>query len=247
MKIKFCQWVVGLLVIACQSLVAASAAPADSAQWAGAAAEDGQPWGTMETSTQNFLSPLKDQWPSLSADSKEKWISLAQRMKKRPPAEFERAQARVSTWASLSPQERGRTRWLYKEALRVAPQTRAEQWRRYNELTGDEKQFLAKRALQQVSAQQARRTKDDSPPGPEPSWVKAKINTTPAASPRAQPLGPSVIQALPGASTALISAQTAPPAHQPAGSPKIAPSTAAKQVRSQGQSQESKHWPWHAN
>lgn len=227
----------GLLGIASWSLMAA---PADFAP----AAEDSRPWTTMGASTQIFLLPLKDQWPSFSAATKEKWLSLAQRMKNMPPAELERVQARMSNWASLTTSERNRTRLLYQEALRVAPNTRTEQWRRYNELPGDEKQSLAERALQQTDAHLANRSTDHSLSGREPPWAATKINTTPASSsPPPQQLGPSVIQALPGAATALISTKTAPPAHQPAGGPKIVPSPTLKEVRTQ----KTNSWSWHSN
>ncbi len=210
----------GLLATASWGLAAAQSTTPS----APSSLEDGRTWASLGASTQGVLAPLSNQWPALSASTKEKWIGVAKRMHKMAPAERERVQARMASWASLTPIERGQTRLLFQEALRVAPETRAEQWKRYNELSEDEKRQLAARAVPPTVARQV-----SSSTGrgalfsvTEPSRPSGKVNTTPLLSPLPQGIAPSVIQAQPGASTTLISSKPIPPAHQPAGSPKIA-------------------------
>lgn len=203
--------------------------------------EEGKPWTTLGPSTQAVLAPLSAQWPTLSANTKEKWIGVAKRMRTMDPAERERVQARMSSWANLTPIERGQTRLLFQEALRVAPETRAEQWKRYNELSDDEKRQLAARAVppmvaRQVSSSTSSGASFSVNETPRPA---GKVNTTPLSSPLPQRIAPSVIQAQPGATTTLISSKPTPPPHQPAGSPKIAapPKSDARAPQAANQSQ----------
>jgi hypothetical protein len=192
-------------------------------------AEEGAPWTSLSAQQRSALAPLQPQWASLSLSTKDKWIALARRMSSMKRPERERIQERMTDWAQLTPVERGQRRLYFQEARQVAPEVRSEQWKRYNELSDDEKRQLAARAVpatgtSSVSASRSRPAAifvNDAP-------AASKINTTPA-SPAALPrrIAPSVLQAQPGATTTLISSRPTPPPHQPAGMPKIAASASS--------------------
>lgn len=184
--------------------------------------EDGVPWAALNASHRMALAPLQDQWPSLSATTKEKWVGVARRMAAMQPVERERIQGRMADWARLTPVQRGQARLYFQEARNVSPEVRSEQWKRYNELSDDEKRQLIARAVPPAATRAV-----SGPRGPTFSvndgQPAMKINTTPASSSVAVPkrIAPSVVQAQPGATTTLISSRPQPPLHQPAGMPKI--------------------------
>jgi hypothetical protein len=185
------------------------------------AKEEGVSWSGLTSSQRGALAPLQDQWASLSSSTKEKWVGVARRMAAMSPPERERIQGRMASWASLTPVERGQTRIYFQEARSVAPEVRSEQWKRYNELSEDEKRQLSARALPSAATRSV-----SSARGAAAFSVidgqAAKVNTTPATSAvLPQRIAPSVVQAQPGATTTLISSRPSPPLHQPAGMPKI--------------------------
>ncbi|MES2887434.1 MAG: DUF3106 domain-containing protein [Pseudomonadota bacterium] len=201
--------------------VAPNAVPSLSSS---SAHEDGVSWTALNASHRTALAPLQDQWTSLSATTKDKWIRVARRMAAMQPTERERIQGRMADWARLTPVQRGQARLYFQEARNVAPEVRSEQWKRYNELSDDEKRQLTARAVppaatRSVSGARGAGTAFSVNDG-QPA---AKINTTPtsAAAPLPQRIAPSVVQAQPGATTRLISSRPQPPLHQPAGMPKI--------------------------
>ena len=202
--------------------------------------EDGVSWAALNASHRAALAPLQDQWPSLSATTKEKWVGVARRMAAMQPVERERIQGRMADWARLTPVQRGQARLYFQEARNVSPEVRSEQWKRYNELSDDEKRQLSARAVpssatRAVSGARGAGTAFSVTDG-QPA---TKINTTPAASslPLPKRIAPSVVQAQPGATTTLISSRPQPPLHQPAGMPKIggAPAPAAPEPRTASQ------------
>jgi hypothetical protein len=185
--------------------------------------EEGLPWRKLHAQQRSALGPLQAQWVDLSANTKEKWLAVAQRMESMRPSDRQRIQSRMTQWASLSPQERGQTRLQFNEARRVAATTRAEQWKRYNELSDADRQQLASIAVPASPTEPIAAVRHSKPSFliGEPR-TPGKVNTTPAStSGPVKVLTPAVVQARAGATTTLISTPPSPPAHQPAGQPKI--------------------------
>ncbi len=186
--------------------------------------EEGLPWSSLSPQYRTALAPLQPQWASLSSSTKEKWVGVAKRMASMERPERERIQERMADWARLTPVERGQARLHFQEARQVSAEVRSEQWKRYNELSADEKRQLAARAVPPSA------TSSVSTPvrGARATFfvndqaATSKINTTPAPTALPKRIAPSVLQAQPGATTTLISSRPQPPAHQPAGMPKIA-------------------------
>jgi len=178
--------------------------------------ESGPKWSELSATQRNSLRPLERDWSSIDADRKEKWIEIAQRIPSMNPAERERIQARMTEWARLSPTERGQARVGYQQAKQVAPKDRQAQWEAYQALTAEQKrQLQAKAAPSAASAPSRTAQRGDR--------LQRKSNIVPSNEPAPpKSVGPTVVQAQPGATTTLISRRPSPPAHQQTGLPKIA-------------------------
>ena len=217
--------ITGLILLLCGTAIAPHGTGlAQSGQPPPRTQEDGVAWFHLSSQQRADLAPLQPQWRDFSGATKEKWLAVSTRMSAMRPVERERIQSRMSSWANLSPVERGQTRLQFSAARRVSPDTRAEQWKRYNELSEEERRQLAARAVPPVATRSVTAVRYSKPFLSGEPRSAGKANTTPVA-PSALPQGvtPSVIQAQRGATTSLISARPLPPPHQPAGQPKIAP------------------------
>jgi len=181
-------------------------------------AESGPKWSELTPIQRNSLRPLERDWSTIDADRKEKWIEIAQRIPGMSPAERDRIQARMTEWARLSPSERGQARIGFQQATRVSPKDRQAQWEAYQALPAEQKRQLQARAIPQATSAASK------PNGQRSDKVQRKSNIVPNPSDSAQPksVGPTVVQAQPGATTTLVSKRPNPPAHQQTGMPKIA-------------------------
>jgi hypothetical protein len=187
------------------------------------AAEAGPKWSELSPSQRNSLKPLEKDWSGIDADRKEKWLEIAQRFPSMNPTERERVQARMAEWARLSPNERGQARVGFQQAKQVSPRDRQAQWEAYQALTPEQKKQLQARAVPPVPASRpnggnGQRTAEKT----EKVQRKSNIVTSPGETAPPKSIGPTVVQAQPGATTTLISKRPTPPAHQQAGIPKIA-------------------------
>lgn len=192
------------------------------------AAEQGVRWSDLKPAQQKSLKPLEREWSAIDAPRKQKWLELSSRYSKLTPDEQARVQQRMSEWAKLTPRERGEARMHYQEAKQVPAQDREARWKAYEALSPEQKQQLAARAVPSAASTDAAR-KPVPPSGRSGDKARdaapqAKSNIVPnpsfAAPPRA--VGPTVVQARPGATTTLITKRATPPGHQQTGMPKIA-------------------------
>jgi hypothetical protein len=178
----------------------------------------GPTWQSLSPQQRAALAPLQNDWASIDAPRKAKWLDIAARYPKLPPSEQQRLQARMTEWARMSPSERARARLNYQEVKQFPNQERQDRWQAYQALPESQRQELAKR------------DKSGAPPKPPAPAAKpapelsAKRNIVPNPSHSGGParaVAPTVVQASPGATTTLVTRQPAPPAHQQAGMPKI--------------------------
>jgi len=133
-------------------------------------------------------------------------------------------QARMTEWSRLSPGDRGRARVTYQETKQVPAQERQAQWQAYQALPESQRQALASRAKPETSATRPPAPISTPAGKPEPAQ-SSKRNVVPSPSQTAtlaKSVGPTVVQATPGATTTLVTRQPAPPAHQQTDMPKIA-------------------------
>ncbi len=184
-------------------------------------ADAGPKWSELTPAQRAALRPLERDWSSIAPDRKEKWIDVAGRMPAMPTAERQRVQARMAEWARLSPQQRGEARLGFQEAKELPPQDRQARWQAYQSLTPEERNRLQSRASADRRSPSRTLRRPDLSDTPQP---KSNIVPNPAHAVPPKAVGPSVIQARPGATTNLLSERPTPPAHQQTGLPKIAAS-----------------------
>jgi hypothetical protein len=194
------------------------------------AAEQGPRWNDLKPAQQAVLKPLEREWPGMAAPSKQKWLELSTRFPKLTPAEQARVQERMADWTRLTPKQRGEARMHYQEAKQLPAQDRQARWKAYEALSPEQKQQLAARAAPAIDATRkgnangGARTDNKLDKATREASPQAKSNIVPnpafASPPRT--IGPTVVQARPGATTTLITKRPTPPGHQQTGLPKIA-------------------------
>lgn len=183
----------------------------------------GPPWQSLTPQQRSALAPLQSEWHTIDASRKAKWIEIAGRYPKLPPAEQQRLQARMAEWSRLSPAERGQARLHYQEAKQLPVQERQAQWQAYQALPEGERKALATRARPGDGPPIAAKPGTKVPQPVGDARAKQNIVGNPSlTSPASKAVGPTVVQAAPGATTSLVTRQAAPPPHQQAGMPKIA-------------------------
>jgi len=117
------------------------------------AADAGGPgWGSLTNEQRTVLAPLQSDWASIDAPRKTKWLDLAARYPKMPPADQQRMQARMSEWARMTPQDRAQARLNFQQAKQLPNQDRQDQWQAYQALPESERKALADRAAAVVQA-----------------------------------------------------------------------------------------------
>ncbi len=196
----------------------------------------GAAWAALSAPQRNALAPLSGDWANLDPQQRQKWLEIAARFDQLSPAERERVQRRMGEWARLSPAERGQARANFQSAKQLSVDDRQARWEAYQALPEDQRRRLAAQGQAPAPAPGPRTAGAASAPArpaaaaqPRPATApgatRPKVNTVPdplsAAAPK--PVGPTVVQAKPGASTRLITQQPTPqPEHQQPGMPKIA-------------------------
>jgi hypothetical protein len=200
------------------------------------AAEEGIRWQKLKPAQREALKPLQQEWPTIDAARKQKWVQIADRMPNMPPDERARVQARMSDWSRLTPVERSQARMQYQEMKQVPMPDRRTRWEEYQALSPQEKSALAARAAAVRSAAPAPDGGARSAPVPPRNGErpvgsrtaeavpqsKSNIVPNPAYAAPPRPVSPTVVQGAPGATTTLITRRPTPPPHQQTGMPKIA-------------------------
>ncbi|CAM5783886.1 MAG: DUF3106 domain-containing protein [Burkholderiales bacterium] len=149
-RIRPTRWLAALLVpigltlaLAAPAQAESGARPARAARPAHAAASNGIAWRELTARQKTALAPLKEQWPTLSAEHQRKWIALARNYHRLSPAEQATLQRRMSDWAQLSPSQRTRARLNFGEARRLPADEKRAQWEAYQALPEQERERLA--------------------------------------------------------------------------------------------------------
>ncbi|MFM2186441.1 MAG: DUF3106 domain-containing protein [Burkholderiaceae bacterium] len=176
-------------------------------------------WARLSGRDQAILAPLREDWPELSADQRQKWLDLALRFPSLQVDEQQRIQDRMRQWALLSPAERGAARLNFQEIRQLSAQDRLEQWEAYRGLAPSERKELAVKAQSAGQSPAVPRRADPSAPVPKSSGVAAEAVA--GSGLVARPVGGTVVQAPIGATTQLVSQLPPTPGPAPAG-PKIA-------------------------
>ncbi|MBC7956623.1 MAG: DUF3106 domain-containing protein [Cytophagales bacterium] len=177
---------------------------------------EGVSWTSLSPSQKNALRPLEREWGGIDGTRKTKWLEIANKFPSMPRDEQARIQTRMEDWAKLTPRERGQARMNFKEAQQVPAQERKDKWEAYRALPPEQQKQFAARAAP------ATRKAPTADPAADAAGTKSNVVPNSSYAPRPKAVAPTVAQARPGATTNLITKQASPPAHQPAGLPKIA-------------------------
>jgi TRAP-type C4-dicarboxylate transport system substrate-binding protein len=129
----------GVLALALAGAPAAAAAPV------GLSAPT---WKELSPADREILAPLQPDWDGWDAQRRQKWLGIAKRYPKLAPAEQQRLQQQMHTWASLTPAQRQAAREQYKSYKQLPPEQRQhvqEKWQEYQQLPPDKRRELASR------------------------------------------------------------------------------------------------------
>lgn len=100
-------------------------------------------WSELDSTHQQALSPLKNNWPELSDMQRRKWIAIVKNFSTLTPEDQTKLQERMSAWARLNPQERERARENFANSKLAKPTGKADSWEEYRALPQIERDKLA--------------------------------------------------------------------------------------------------------
>jgi hypothetical protein len=184
----------------------------------------GPAWSSLSASQRQVLQPLASDWDSLPGDNRRKWVEVAGRFPTMSTEQQQRMQERMKSWADMSPAQRGEARLNFQQSKQVPSQDRQASWQAYQSLPTEQREALAAKAARPASAPTASAgpLKALRSASVEAQSPKSNIVVPVPATPAAKVVAPTVVQGNAGATTSLVSARPAPPAHQQVGQPKIA-------------------------
>jgi hypothetical protein len=218
---------IALLVVGGAGTALPNAAQAQSAKRApvnASATAQGPAWSQLSPGQQSALAPLQQDWATIDAPRKQKWLELAVRFPQMSGDEQARVQRRMTEWARMSPEQRGQARQNYQQARQLPLEERQSRWEAYRSLSPERRRELAAQAgsLTQTDGKKRGAKGSGEPPRAEkPQRGKSNIVPNPRFVAEPKRIAPTVIQAKPGASTNLITQPPAPPLHQQTGLPKV--------------------------
>ncbi|MBT9596507.1 MAG: DUF3106 domain-containing protein [Vitreoscilla sp.] len=187
------------------------------------AAAGGPSWAQLSPAQRTALAPLQGEWDRIEADRKQKWLEVASRFHAMSPERQARVRERMNDWARKTPTERGEARVNFQQSKKVPKEDKQARWEAYQALPAEERAALAARAKPASPASSPARALRAAPVDAQaPKSNIVGPTATPASPPR--PVTPTVVQGNTGATTSLVTKTPTPPAHQPAGQPKIAAS-----------------------
>jgi hypothetical protein len=198
--------------------------------------DTGPAWSSLSSRQRSILAPLEEDWPNITSYQKDKWVELAARYPTLSKTEQGRIQERMADWSRMTAAERGRARLNFQNATQQAVAgDRQARWEAYQALPPEERQRLADRAARnsapapRPSTASARREDPEATRAPANVSLSrtsaTKTNIVPNAlhaSGGPRPVSASTVQAMPGATTTLVTKRPSPPLHQQTGLPKIA-------------------------
>ena len=97
-------------------------------------AEAGQPlWAELKPQQKEALAPLAQEWNSMDAAKKKKWLGIAKRYPGMTSSEQHQTQLHMRDWNSLTPEQRELAREKYKTIKKLPPEKRLEIKRKWRE------------------------------------------------------------------------------------------------------------------
>lgn len=119
---------------ACAALVLAFAAFSGGA--VAHAAGSSPKWESLKPIEQEVLAPLKEDWETLDAQRKRKWLAVVKRYPTMKPEEQARLTERMRGWASLTPDQRRAAREMFMRQAQMPTEKRdalPKKWEEYQQ------------------------------------------------------------------------------------------------------------------
>lgn len=93
-------------------------------------------WENLKPAEREVLAPLKDDWETLDAQRKRKWIAVAKKYPTMKPDEQARLSERMRMWASLTPDQRRGAREMFLRQSAMPTEKRealSRKWEEYQQ------------------------------------------------------------------------------------------------------------------
>jgi hypothetical protein len=108
-------------------------------------------WNELKPSQQHALAPLADEWNTLPASQKKKWLAISARFPSLSDGQQHRLQERMRDWVALTPEQRRVARESYSLTKKLGPNQKAAEWQQYQQLSDEQKNRLADDAARKKS------------------------------------------------------------------------------------------------
>lgn len=103
-------------------------------------------WNSLSSEQKSALAPLAGEWDKMDDLRKKKWLGIAGKYAQMKPEEKMRVQERVQAWMKMTPEQRMAVRENFSSTSKKSAEQKSAQWQRYQQLSEEEKQKLAKEA-----------------------------------------------------------------------------------------------------
>ncbi len=100
-------------------------------------------WQKLSERQKQALSPLSDQWDTLTAQQRTKWLSISDTFLQLSDDEQMTMHGRMSEWARLSPKDRNAARFNFNSTRSLSIDDKRAQWEAYQSLPAQDKQQLS--------------------------------------------------------------------------------------------------------
>jgi hypothetical protein len=142
-----------------REVLALSAATATLMLGRGALAQSpaggGPSWNQLSPQQREALAPLAGQWSTIPADSKRKWIEIADKYPQLSPEGKARMQARMAEFARLTPEQRRTARENFQRAYELPLESRESAVQQYQALPPEAKKELGERGQRKEAGKPA--------------------------------------------------------------------------------------------
>jgi len=128
-------------------------------------------WSELTPEQQMVLQPLANDWNTLDAPRRSKWLGIAKRYPAMSPTEQKRMQTRMTDWVKLTPDQRRDAREQYRKIGKLPPDKRevvTQEWEEYRQLPDHVKKNLAAERVKKAE-KTAPRSRGKTPPAKPPA------------------------------------------------------------------------------
>ena len=100
-------------------------------------------WKSLSKRQKQALGPLSEEWHELTAQQRQKWLTLSRNFLQLSDEEQMTLHSRMREWAALSPRQRSQARFHFNTTQSLSAQDKRAQWEAYLALSDQEKYKLS--------------------------------------------------------------------------------------------------------